>query len=166
MSRNLDLLHPRVKEMALRLIADSAEAKIPILVTQTLRTIEEQDGLYAQGRTEPGPPCIHHGKRIPVGSCRIHPFGCRVTNARGGQSYHNYGLAFDVAVLDRGTLNWIEGVDVNDNDISDYEDLGTLGERIGLEWGGRWKFADMPHFQHTFGLTLNDLRTGKKPPKG
>jgi len=99
-----------------------------------------------------------------VGNCKIHPKGCRITNARGGYSYHNYGLAFDVAVLDRGTLSWIDGVDVNDNDISDYEEIGNLGERLGLEWGGRWKFADMPHFQLSFGLTINDLLAGKKPP--
>lgn len=101
-----------------------------------------------------------------MGSCRIHPLGCRVTNAPGGHSYHNYGLAFDVCVIDRGTLNWVEGVDVNDNDITDYEELGAIGERLGLQWGGRWKFADMPHFQLTFGLTIGDLLAGTRPPHG
>jgi peptidoglycan L-alanyl-D-glutamate endopeptidase CwlK len=57
--------------------------EIPLLVTQSLRTWKQQDELYAKGRTSP-----------PLGKRHI------VTNAKGGQSYHNFGLAFDVVVLD------------------------------------------------------------------
>lgn len=114
------------------------------MVTETLRTKEEQDELYAQGRTKPG---------------KI------VTNAKGGDSFHNYGLAFDIALIDRGKLNWNTGADINDNDITDFFEIGEIGEKLGLEWGGRWKFKDMPHFQLTFGLSLADLKAGKKPPE-
>ena len=54
------------------------ELCIQLRVTQGLRTIAEQDELYAQGRTKPG---------------KI------VTNAKGGKSNHNSGLAIDVCIV-------------------------------------------------------------------
>lgn len=107
---------------------------VPIIITQTLRTTQEQDDLYALGRTKPG---------------KI------VTYARGGFSYHNYGLAFDFALLLNGKPSW--------DDIGGFGKIGLLGESLGLEWGGRWKRVDLPHFQETFGLSLYDLRSGKRP---
>ncbi len=80
------------------------------------RSFERQATLYAQGRSSPGPI---------------------VTNARPGTSMHNYGLAFDVAILRNGVLRW-DGIP---------EKLGELGERLGLEWGGRWRKPDENHFQ-------------------
>lgn len=86
-----------------------------------LRTFAEQDELYAQGRTKPG---------------NI------VTNARGGESYHNYGLAVDIVPTDQnGKPTWQASQAV-------WETIGRAGERQGLEWGGRWgSFPDTPHFQ-------------------
>jgi len=97
-------------------------------VIQGTRTYPEQDGLYAQGRTAPG---------------KI------VTNAPGGYSNHNFGVAFDVGLF-RGR-NYVE-------EDSGYTRVGHLGERIGLEWGGRWRFQDDPHFQHP-GLSIDVLRS-------
>lgn len=95
---------------------------IYLRVTQTLRTFEEQDALYQLGRTRPGK---------------------KVTNARAGSSWHNYGLAYDVVILDKdGKANW-NTLDVN------WKTVGILGESFGLEWGGRWeKFKDYPHFEY------------------
>lgn len=100
------------------------------------RTYAEQDALYAKGRTAPGP---------------------KVTNARGGYSNHNFGIAFDIGLF-KGS-DYLE-------DSPLYADLGKIGERIGLEWGGRWKtFKDEPHYQLKTGFTLSQLRertaTGK-----
>ena len=142
MARDLKLLHPKLRQLAENLIEKAAEAGLSIMVTQTLRTVEEQNELYAQGRTKPG---------------RI------VTNARGGESFHNYGLAFDIVLMNGRKPNWDTGADINDNDIDDYFEIGELGERLGLTWGGRWKFKDLPHFQFTFGLTLKELQSGKSP---
>ncbi len=62
-----------------------------------------------------------------------------VTNARAGQSVHNFGLAFDVGVF--------EGSRYLGNSPK-YKGLGALGLELGLEWGGNWKtFVDEPHFQ-------------------
>lgn len=105
----------------------------PIAMTNGYRSFEEQERLYAQGRSTPGPI---------------------VTNARGGQSYHQYGVAFDVAFLVNGKLSW-------DNSLP-WQRLGKWGEFIGLEWGGRWvELIDRPHFQLTKGYSLDQFKRGQ-----
>lgn len=130
-------VHPLVATKARQLIEQAYKEGINVIITQGFRTIEEQNALYAQGRTKPG---------------KI------VTNARGGYSYHNFGLAFDFAVLNAdGSVNW--------NVDEKWKRVGAIGKSLGLEWGGDWKdFKDYPHFQYTFGLSLTDLRAGKRPP--
>jgi peptidoglycan L-alanyl-D-glutamate endopeptidase CwlK len=92
-----------------------------VLVTATLRTNAEQDALYAQGRTTPGPI---------------------VTNARGGQSAHNYGLAIDVVPMVNGKPDW-SGTDAI------WQEIGNLGQARGLTWLGApdSPFREMPHFE-------------------
>jgi D-alanyl-D-alanine carboxypeptidase len=93
------------------------------------RTWAEQEELYARGRTKPGP---------------------KVTNARGGQSNHNYQIAVDIGLFKDGT--YLE-------ESSHYKKLGPLGEALGLEWGGRWKdFPDTPHYQIKTGKKISVLR--------
>ncbi|ACJ33060.1 M15 family metallopeptidase [Anoxybacillus flavithermus] len=135
--KKLQGVHPTVAAKARQLVSLAYKEGIPIIITQGLRTIEEQNALYAQGRAKPG---------------KI------VTNAKGGYSYHNFGLAFDFAILNaNGSVNW----NVDDK----WKRVGAIGKSLGLEWGGDWtSFKDYPHFQYTFGLSLADLRSGKKPP--
>ncbi|AWG44188.1 hypothetical protein BEH_24305 [Priestia filamentosa] len=129
-------LHQTIASKALQLVEMAYNKGYYIAITQGLRTPDEQNALYAQGRTKPG---------------KI------VTNAKGGQSIHNYGLAFDFAVFDE-----------NQNPVwtgNTYNKVGALGKQLGLEWGGDWKsFKDLPHFEYTFGLTLKQLQAGKRPP--
>lgn len=129
-------VHPVLAIRARCMIELCAYAGIAVLVTQGLRTWEEQNALYAKGRTVP-----------PIGKKHI------VTKAKGGQSYHNFGLAFDIVVLDSlGKADW-------DVDHPGWEKAGELGKSVGLEWGGDWKsFKDLPHFQYTGGLTLEECR--------
>ncbi len=111
-------LHPQVRPYARALVLKAAAAGITIKVISGLRTYAEQEALYAKGRTKPGP---------------------KVTNARGGYSNHNFGIAFDVGVFD-GTRYVPES--------PRYKAVGALGTEIGLEWGGNWKtIKDEPHFQ-------------------
>jgi len=141
----LEGLHPVVWQAALRLIERSYAAGIPILITQGLRTIEEQNELYAQGRTKPG---------------QI------VTNARGGYSYHNFGVAVDFCLLlpDGRNVSWDMTRDGNGNGKADWMEVVEIAKSIGFDWGGDWKsFKDYPHFEMTFGLSLADYRTGKQP---
>lgn len=135
MSRDISLLNPYVKSLAEKFLAKCKESGFDIIITQTLRTVSEQNELYAQGRSKPG---------------KI------VTNAKGGYSMHNYGLAFDIAIKKNGTIVW--------DDEKLYSKAGEIGTSLGLEWGGSWRtFKDSPHFQWTGGLTINDLLSGKKP---
>ena len=135
--KKLKGVHPVVATKARQLIEQAYKERINVIITQGLRTVEEQNELYAQGRTKPG---------------KI------VTNAKGGYSYHNFGLAFDFAILkDDGSVNW--------NVDEKWKRVGAIGKSLGLEWGGDWtSFKDYPHFQYTFGLSLAQLRAGKCPP--
>jgi peptidoglycan LD-endopeptidase CwlK len=94
-----------------------------LLVVSGLRTAAQQDALYAQGRTTPG---------------HI------VTNAKAGQSMHNYGLAVDVVPYlsgSTGALNWNPGTD-------QFKAMVTAMKAQNLVWGGDWvSFPDNDHFQ-------------------
>jgi peptidoglycan L-alanyl-D-glutamate endopeptidase CwlK len=130
----LDKLDPAVRSRAETLLGKGWDAGYDLTITQGFRSFAEQDKLYAQGRTTPG---------------QI------VTNARGGQSFHNFGLAFDV--FDKNQKNW---------DAVDWKGIGKLGEDAGLEWGGTWaKFPDRPHFQYLGGLSLSQVQKGERPSK-
>lgn len=111
-------LLPEVQPIARTLVQKAAASGITIRIISGLRTYEEQNALYAQGRTAPG---------------NI------VTNARGGYSNHNFGIAFDVGVFERNKYL---------PDSPKYKAVGALGMDLGLEWGGNWKtIVDQAHFQ-------------------
>lgn len=128
-SRKIEDLHPVVADIAAEFLQQCEDSGIHVILTATLRTFAEQDDLYAQGRTKPG---------------KI------ITNAKGGDSMHNYGIAFDCAPVVDGQAVW--------NDMDLWEKIAAIGEALGLVWGGRWKMRDLPHFQHTAGQTLEQIR--------
>lgn len=90
----------------------------------------------------------------------------KVTNAKGGQSIHNYGLAFDIVILydldDNGTFetaSWDMKKDFDKDGIADWMEITNYFKSIGFEWGGDWKsFKDAPHFQKVFGLTWQQMK--------
>ena len=134
-SRSIDDLLPVVKEKVKKCVALCKGDGIELLVTSTYRDNESQNALYAQGRTEPG---------------KI------VTNAKGGQSFHNYRCAVDVVPLVNGKPDW-------DGTHPIWAKIGNYGKLAGLEWAGEWtRFKELAHFQYTGGLTLADLRAGKE----
>lgn len=97
---------------------------------------------------------------------RVEAIGPIVTNAKGGTSYHNYGLAFDFALLlPNGTsLSWDINRDGDKDKTADWQEVVQEAKRLGLEWGGDWtSFKDYSHLQMTFGLTIDQLRAGKRP---
>jgi len=132
-------LHPLIRDRAAVMVNRvKDELGIQLRVTDGFRSNAEQDKDYAKGRTAPG---------------RI------VTQAKGGQSPHNYGLAFDVAEMKGNTPTW----------NTDYQKIASIGKDLGLEWGGDWKFKDQPHFQFTNGLTwqqMSDLKKNGKVDSG
>ncbi len=141
-------LHPMIREEVKRLI-EQAESGFPaewkIRIVQGLRTIEEQDALYAQGRTKPGPI---------------------VTKARGGSSYHNYGLAIDFAIMYGPTLSWDIMADKDKDGIRDWQEVVNTFKAAGYEYGGDWiSLKDYPHLQKTYGYTWRELKAKYKPGK-
>ena len=144
-SRNIDDLDPRVAQLCQDWISACKRAGIDVIVTSTYRDIESQDALYAVGRTVRGQDCSI-----------LRPMGRKVTNAKGGESYHNYRVAFDFVPLENGKPAW--------NNTGLFEQCGHIGEMLGLEWAGRWSsFCELAHLQQTFGLTIKDLQAGKRP---
>lgn len=166
MSRSLDDLHPVVKEKALLLKAAASNLGINIVFTQTSRTEAEQIALYAHGRK---PLDKVNELRLKAGMPTIiAKENTWRTNAKSiKNSYHGYGLAFDIAVVspDGKIITWdIKKTDWNKDDLSDWIQVGKLAKNIGLEWGGLWSSSpDIPHYQYTFNLTIKDLIDGKKP---
>lgn len=81
----------------------------------------------------------------------------KVTNARGGQSNHNFGIAWDVGIFDRG--KYFTGATRREENA--YIELGALikANVSGLEWGGDWQsFVDRPHYQLATGKTVSQIR--------
>lgn len=132
-SRDIADLHPRVQPLAQAFISKCAANGIDVLITSTYRDAESQAALYAKGRTAPGP---------------------KVTNAKPGQSWHNWRCAFDFVPIVNGKAVW--------NDTGLFVRCGQIAESVGLEWAGRWKsFTELAHCQYTGGLTLADFQAGK-----
>lgn len=109
---------------------------IRVLMTDGYRSWQEQDKLYARGRTAPGP---------------------KVTNAKGGYSWHNFKLAADYAFVVNGKVTW----------SGPWDTFGKIARECGLEWGGAWEsFKDRPHVQWTKGKTLAQMRAATKHAPG
>jgi len=143
--KRIDLLHPLLRAEAHKMYEEMCKAlrgrAIPRF-SHTLRTIKEQDELYQIGRTKPG---------------KI------VTNAKGGQSYHNHGLAFDlVLIIDGKTASWDTLNDFDGDKVSDWFECVTIAKKYGWEHGGDWRFKDQPHFQKTFGKSITNLLVSEK----
>jgi len=130
--RNIAQLHPAIRNDVANFVNDVKDRtgqQLRIGGDSGFRTFEQQDAAYAKGRTKPG---------------NI------VTDAVGGQSYHNYGLGFDIA-----------GLKPNGKDITyelPYPKIGQIARNHGFEWGGNWSKPDRPHFQRTYGYTTGQLR--------
>lgn len=132
-SRNINDLHPKVAAMCSEFINRCKAKGIDVIITSTYRDHASQAALYAQGRTTPGK---------------------KVTNAKAGQSFHNWKVAFDFCPIVNGKAAW--------NDTALFTKCGEIAEGVGLEWAGRWvKFKELAHCQYTGGLSLEDFQKGK-----
>ncbi len=124
------------------LLGKSAEKGIQVVITEGFRSKKEQNALFAKGRTAKG---------------NI------VTNAKAGESYHNYGLAIDFALKNKnGEIIWDMDYDGNGNGKSDWMEVVELAKSIGFEWGGDWvSFKDYPHLEMNFGVSIQELKKAK-----
>ena len=135
--RLINGLEPELQPIARQFLANARAAGHRIILTQGRRTIAEQNALFAKGRTVDGP---------------------KVTNAKGGDSPHNYGLAIDFCFLDaKGKASWA--------DSQPWAAVGAIGKALGLTWGGDWKkFVDRPHLElsEKFKLARDEWKAGKR----
>lgn len=158
----IKLAHPKIREeltvhykQANNLLGKGCRLRFAYV----LRTDKEQDVLYSLGRTKVNPD----GKKAKK------PFGNIVTNAKGGQSIHNYGLAFDIVLLyDKNgdgifeTASWDMIKDGDNDKVADWNEMSNFFISKGYEWGGNWKsFKDYPHFQKSFGFHWKVLKMRK-----
>jgi peptidoglycan L-alanyl-D-glutamate endopeptidase CwlK len=131
---------PETQRAARKFMAGIASAGLTaglqVRIISGTRTYAEQAALYEQGRSKPG---------------HI------VTNARAGQSNHNFGIAWDVGVFNSSGAyidDLIEKKKMTSNAVdAEYKKVGAYGKTRGLFWGGDWHSPDYPHFQ----LLDNDL---------
>ena len=139
--REIKQLHPKLQAKISELISICEQQGLKIGIGECVRTVAEQDKLYAQGRTTSGN---------------------KVTNAKGStySSMHQWGIAFDFYRNDG------KGSYYSDTD-GFFTKVGQIGKSIGLEWGGDWKsIKDKPHFQlANWGSTTNKLKSIYKTPQ-
>lgn len=131
--KNLKTLVPLVAQKAKLFLTAAAKPLADVglraVVTSGTRTYAEQDIIFAQGRTRAG---------------KI------VTNARGGYSNHNFGVAFDITLFKGATPVW---------ESRWYRVIAPFAKALGFEWGGDWTgMKDEPHYQYRTGLTLAQMR--------
>jgi peptidoglycan L-alanyl-D-glutamate endopeptidase CwlK len=134
-------LHPKVREEMKTIIDECNQVlsgRSQVRVAQGLRTFAEQDALYNQRP--------------------------KVTNARGGQSIHNYGMAVDIVlIIDGKTASWDTHKDWDNDGVADWDECVKIFAKHGWSWGGNWSsFKDMPHFDK---IGFNNWRVLINKPK-
>ncbi|AMO20547.1 peptidoglycan L-alanyl-D-glutamate endopeptidase [Flavobacterium columnare NBRC 100251 = ATCC 23463] len=141
----IEKLHPLVRDEVTKIINEcnqSLTGRAQVRITQGLRTFKEQEDLYALGRTKPGK---------------------KVTNAKGGQSIHNYGFAVDIClIIDGKVASWDTVKDWDNDGVADWYECVKIFAKHGWDWGGNWKtFKDLPHFEKK---GFSDWKELKKRP--
>ncbi|MFS0765621.1 peptidoglycan-binding protein [Peribacillus phoenicis] len=140
-------MNPVVKASALEMVERAYNEGITVQISEGYRSLEEQAALYGQGRVY-----SYNGKNY---SNLAKPI---VTNAKPGQSYHNYGLAIDFFIVSDDGRRAIWTVN------SKWQRVAAIGKDLGFKWGGDWSsFKDYPHLEMTSGLSYTQLQAGKKP---
>jgi peptidoglycan L-alanyl-D-glutamate endopeptidase CwlK len=128
--RTIRTLQPRVQELARRFLGRLLDVEIPARLISGTRSYAEQEALYRKGRFGNPPP--------------------RVTQARGGRSNHNFGLAWDIGIFQGGSY-------LGESPL--YRKAAEVGLVPELEWGGHWRtFVDQPHYQLKTGSTVASVR--------
>ncbi len=131
---SLHTLHPKVQELMRITLKTIRDAGINARIISGTRTYAEQNKLFAIGR---------------FGDTKA-----RVTNARGGFSNHNFGIACDIGIFAANGAYLLESPL-----YAKAGQIATAANIPNLEWGGNWvSFKDQPHYQHRTGLTASQVR--------
>ena len=129
--RYIRTLQPKAQREARDFLKRVLQAGISARILSGTRTYAEQNSLYRKGR---------FGDTSAI-----------VTNARGGHSNHNFGIAWDIGIFENGKY-------LGNSPL--YGQAAAVGKGPGIEWGGDWtSFVDQPHYQLATGATLAAVRT-------
>jgi peptidoglycan LD-endopeptidase CwlK len=127
---NIATLHPKAQESARKFLKRLKDGGINARILSGTRTYAEQDALYAKGRTQPG---------------------SIVTNAQGGESNHNFAIAWDIGIFTS------DGTYLPESPL--YNQAAQVGLLPELEWGGNWTtFKDRPHYQLKTNLSIKEVK--------
>ena len=131
---SLHTLHPKAQELLRITLNAIRNAGINARIISGTRTYAEQNKLFAQGR---------FGNPGPI-----------ITNARGGFSNHNFGIACDIGIFDAN------GAYLGESPLyAKAGQIATSANIAHLEWGGNWTtFVDRPHYQHRTSLNISQVR--------
>lgn len=171
-NQKLATLHPKIRGKAYKFVKACEAVGIFLRVTAGFRSYAHQDEIYAKGRTIP-----NDSGKLP---------GRTVTQARGGQSVHNFGLAFDVVEVwhkETSMPHYKEPIKRRGSPTGKFKSLkaqtgwdskypearwqmiGKIGEKLGFTWGFHFsKPKDRPHFQSKFGKSTKQLRKMTSSP--
>lgn len=127
-SRKIEDMHPALQPLVRQFLQECDKAGLDVLITCTYRSGAEQDQLYAQGRTKPGPI---------------------VTRARAGQSKHNHTLNGKPASLAFDVVPMIDGKPMWSSKHPAWQAIGKIGQSVGFKWYGApgSSFREFPHFE-------------------
>jgi peptidoglycan L-alanyl-D-glutamate endopeptidase CwlK len=130
--RNIQTLSLKAQREARLFLGRLTEAGIRARILSGTRTYAEQNKLFRQGRF--GNP------------------GKIVTNARGGFSNHNFGIAWDIGIFTE------QGGYLGDG--PEYDQAARIGASERIDWGGNWKkIVDKPHYQLSLKIAISEMRT-------
>jgi hypothetical protein len=141
--KNIGKLHPAIRsDFSTFINRVDKELGIKLKLYYSYRTFNEQNELYSHGRTQ------EELNKVGLKNVVAKPNLPKITNAYGGLSYHNYGLAGDVAKVSGNSL------------IYDFDWSGVvkIAKELGFSWGGDFtSIVDKPHFQKTFNNSVREL---------
>lgn len=157
MSRKLDHLVPAFRDRVEDALAEAESNRLDVLIYCTHRSPEEQARLYRQSRTRYEID-FKANKLLTAGHYELADIlrgvgpqmgtiGKHVTMAGPGESFHNYGLAFDGVIMVNGKPDWAcEHMEM-------WVIWGSILETHNIEWAGAWvRFREMVHGQDCLGM--------------
>lgn len=147
----INTLHPKIRQKALEAYREAVKVTpvgIHPFITEGLRSFDRSTNLYNQP----------WDNKDNDGDGTIDEADEKVSNAKAGQSYHNWGLALDFVIQINNKISW--KVDKN------WLLVASIFEKHGFEWGGRWKkFKDYPHVEMRLGYHWKQLLELKQAGK-
>lgn len=154
-SRKIRDLTPKMQRLYSAFKKKMDEAGISFVITCTARTVREQIALYAQGRQSleevnalrkiAGLWEITAAENKRKVTWTLH--SKHLIDLEDNDESNNQSNAFDIVITKDKKASWDIKVDVNKNDVPDYDEAGSIGESVGLKWGGRFRSPDRPHYE-------------------